>query len=135
MSGRWLFMDMNSFYSSVEQQRSPHLRRRPVIVVPIANTEATCAIAASYEAKACGIKTGCGVREARELCPNVRVVQARPALYLEYHARILEILDEKFVTVRPLSVDEMACKISGHYDTREAEITLAEEIKRLLRKR
>ena len=54
---RWLFLDLNSYFASVEQQENPALRGHPVAVVPM-ETDATCAIAASYEAKAYGIKTG-----------------------------------------------------------------------------
>ncbi len=132
MATRYLFIDMNSFYTSVEQQERPELRRRPVIVAPML-TEATCAIAASYEARRYGIRTGTGVREAKALCPNLRVVEARPRLYLQYHARILEALNHFFATVRPLSVDEMACRISPCYGDRAAEIALAKRVKSHLR--
>jgi impB/mucB/samB family len=54
---RWLFIDFNSYFASVEQQLRPELRGKPIAVVPL-ETDATCAIAASYEAKAYGIRTG-----------------------------------------------------------------------------
>ena len=54
---RWLVLDLNSFFASCEQQEHPELRGKPVIIVPTM-TETTCAIAASYPAKAFGIKTG-----------------------------------------------------------------------------
>ena len=53
----WLFLDLNSYFASVEQQINPAYRGRPIAVVPL-ETDATSAIAASYEAKAYGIKTG-----------------------------------------------------------------------------
>ena len=65
---RWLVLDLNSFFASCEQQEEPALRGKPVIVVPTM-AETTCAIAASYPAKAFGIKTGTLVHEARRLCP------------------------------------------------------------------
>ena len=67
---RWLVLDLNSFFASCEQQEHPELRGKPVIVVPTM-AETTCAIAASYPAKAFGIKTGTLVHEARRLCPEV----------------------------------------------------------------
>jgi nucleotidyltransferase/DNA polymerase involved in DNA repair len=60
----WLFLDLNSYFASVEQQEKPELRGRPIGIVP-ALVENTCCIAASYEAKAYGVKTGMGTAEAR----------------------------------------------------------------------
>jgi len=77
---RWLVLDLNSFFASCEQQENPELRGKPVIVVPTM-ADTTCAIAASYPAKAFGIKTGTLVREARRLCPDVQLVQAHHKLY------------------------------------------------------
>ena len=61
---RSLFIDMNSFFASVEQQDKPHLRGRPVAVIPT-DAETTACIAASYEAKAFGVRTGTPVWQAR----------------------------------------------------------------------
>ena len=74
---RWLVLDLNSFFASCEQQENPELRGKPVIVVPTM-AETTCAIAASYPAKAFGIKTGTLVHEARRLCPDVQLVPGPP---------------------------------------------------------
>ena len=126
---RCLFIDMNSFFASVEQQDHPEMRGRPVIVAPVM-AETTCAIAASYEAKALGIKTGCGVREARRICPQVVVAQARPERYVEVHKTIVESLNRHFVTVTPLSVDEMACWAGSLDRGGEKEIRLAERVKK-----
>jgi DNA polymerase IV len=65
---QWLFLDLNAFFASCEQQENPALRGQPVIVVQTP-TDSAVAIAASYPAKAFGIKTGTLVREARRLCP------------------------------------------------------------------
>ena len=126
---RLFFADMNAFFASVEQQERPELRGKPVIVVPYANVDTTCAIAASYEAKAIGIKTGTGVKTARKVCPDVAVVEARPEVYLQYHTGLLEMLNRHFVDVRPLSVDEMVCRVSRLYATTEAETLLAQRVK------
>ena len=67
MALRYLFIDFDSFYASVEQQRQPQLRGRPVGVVPSIGVDTTSCIAASYEAKALGVKTGTAVREAQSV--------------------------------------------------------------------
>ena len=75
MALRALFVDFNSYFSSVEQQELPHLRGRPVAVTPVM-TDSTCCIAASYEAKKFGVKTGTNVGEARKRCPGLVVVES-----------------------------------------------------------
>src|SRR5438105_14619542 len=89
---QWLFLDLNAFFASCEQQEAPALRGKPVIVVQTL-TDSAVAIAASYAAKAFGIKTGTLVREARQLCPAVVTVQADHRLYSDYHDRILKAGD------------------------------------------
>ncbi|MDE2041706.1 MAG: type VI secretion protein ImpB, partial [Alphaproteobacteria bacterium] len=70
---RWLYLDLNSYFASVEQQLNPRLRGRPVVVSPI-DTDTTCAIAASYEAKARGIRTGTPIWEAKQRCHDLVIV-------------------------------------------------------------
>ncbi|MGH2569231.1 MAG: DNA polymerase Y family protein, partial [Bacteroidota bacterium] len=84
MSLSFLFVDFNAYFASVEQQERPELRGKPVVVAPMM-TDSTCAIAASYEAKRYGIKTGTGIGEAKAICPTLHVVEARHHLYIEYH--------------------------------------------------
>src|SRR5271166_6648523 len=79
----WLFLDLNSYFASVEQEVRPELRGRPVGVVPVV-TDTTVCIAASYEAKAFGVKTGTLVKDARQMCPDMVFVEARHELYVEY---------------------------------------------------
>ncbi|HUV96146.1 MAG TPA: hypothetical protein VMV98_01635 [Acidobacteriaceae bacterium] len=86
---RWLFLDLNSYFASVEQEMQPHLRNRPVAVVPLM-ADTTCCIAASYEAKAFGVKTGTQVGEAKRLCPGIVLIEARHELYVDYHRRVVE---------------------------------------------
>lgn len=124
-----LFMDMNSFFASVEQQEWVELRGKPVMVVPVA-AETTCAIAASYEAKALGIKTGTPVRAAKRICPEVRVVEARPRVYMEYHHDLVHLLERRFPVVQVLSVDEMACPLGSKEGTPDAAARLAKQLKR-----
>src|SRR5262249_26079272 len=125
---RHFFMDMNAFYTSVEQQERSELRGQPTIVVPLL-ADNTCAIASSYEAKALGIKTGTSVRMAPLACPGLHIIEARPELYIAYHTRLVEILQRYFVALKVLSVDEMAGRIPMFYNTKEKEQELAVRIK------
>ncbi|MFN3567194.1 MAG: DNA-directed DNA polymerase, partial [Burkholderiaceae bacterium] len=84
---RALYVDFNSYFASVEQQLRPELRGRPVAILPVL-AETTCCIAASYEAKAYGVKTGTPVYEARRRCPEIELIEARPAVYVEMHHRL-----------------------------------------------
>jgi len=76
MSLNALYVDFNSYFASVEQQLRPELRGKPIGVLPVM-AETTCCIAASYEAKAFGIKTGTMVRDARKLCKDIIFVEAK----------------------------------------------------------
>ena len=105
---RVLFIDMNSFYASVEAQDNPNYLGKPLIVVPVL-ADTSSAIAASQEAKKLGIKTGTPIAEAKRICPGIKIVQSRPSRYLEVHKQILSILQSKFPKVKPLSIDEFAC--------------------------
>ena len=109
---QWLFLDLNAFFASCEQQENPALRGRPVIVVQTP-AESAVAIAASYAAKAFGIKTGTLVREARRLCPDVVPVRADHRLYTDYHERILKAVDTCLPVEKVMSIDEMACRLMG----------------------
>jgi DNA polymerase-4 len=127
-----LFVDFNAYFASVEQQSRPELRGRPVGVVPVM-TDSTCCIAASYEAKAFGIKTGTSVREARLRCPGIVIVEARPPLYVEFHQRAVALVDSVAPVRQVMSIDEMECELTGRWRERERALTLARQIKSVLR--
>jgi DNA polymerase-4 len=112
---RRLFIDFDSFYASVEQQDNPEYQNKPLVVVPCI-TDYTCAIAASYQAKRLGVKTGTKVKKAKEKIPGLIVVEARPHRYVEVHNQILEILSKHFKKIQVLSIDEMACEIDEDDD-------------------
>lgn len=124
----WLFLDLNSYFASVEQQLNPRLRGRPIVVSPV-DSEATCAIAASYEAKAFGIKTGTKIYEARRKCPELIVVQARHDAYVEFHHRILVAIDRHLPITRICSIDEVACALLGDEQHPTQAVALARAIK------
>jgi DNA polymerase-4 len=133
-SVNWLFLDLNSYFASVEQQERPELRGRPVAVVPVM-TDSTCCIAASYEAKAFGVRTGTMVREARQLCPSLKLVEARHKLYVEYHHKIIDAVDHCIPVTKVVSIDEMASRLMGRECTLPNALELATKIKLSIRKR
>lgn len=130
----WLFLDLNSYFASVEQNDRPELQGRPVAVAPVLS-ESTCAIAASYEAKAFGIRTGTKIYEARKLCPQLVVVEARHDLYVDMHHRISAEIDRHIPIEKVHSIDEVACRLLGPQRQPEAALDLARRIKQGLRER
>ncbi|CAA6690305.1 MULTISPECIES: DNA polymerase [unclassified Lentimonas] len=133
MSLRYLFIDFDSFFASVEQQFQPHLRGKPVGVVPSLGVETTCCIAASYEAKARGVKTGTGVREARYLCPGIQFVQADHTRYILTHNKIHKIIHEIIYVDAVLSIDEMFGRLPPHWQPPAVARAKALEIKAALK--
>ncbi len=103
---QFLFLDMNSFFASCEQHFRPELRGKPIVVAPTVGPSG-CVIAASYEAKALGVRTGWRVGEAQKIIPNLAVVDARHRNYVEIHTGLKALLEREF-TPDPLvlSVDE-----------------------------
>ena len=109
---KWLFLDLNSYFASVEQQDRPALRGKSVAVVPMM-TDSTCAIAASYEAKAFGITTGTMIYEAKKMCPELICVKARHEVYVDYHHQIFQELQNHLPITMVCSIDEVACQLLG----------------------
>lgn len=131
MALRYLFIDFNAYFASVEQQLQPHLRGKPVGVVPMLVDSTSC-IAASYEAKKYGIKTGTMVQEARALCPDIQFVQARPKFYVEYHHKLVDAVETKIHVDKVMSIDEMSCQLSGSMRIRENALELVQVIKQTI---
>ena len=130
----WLFVDMNSYFASVEQDARPELRGLPVAIVPMM-ADTTCCIAASYEAKAHGVKTGTMVAEAKRMCPGLQLVEARHQLYVAYHHRIVEAVESCLPVTAVLSIDEMACRLMGRERPLLAAMALARQVKARIRER
>ena len=128
-----LYVDFNSYFASVEQQLRPELRGKPIGILAVM-AETTCCIAASYEAKAFGIKTGTGVRDARKLCKDIIFVEARPPLYVQYHHKLIEIVESCTHVEKVLSIDEMVCFLTGSQQVKENALKLAAKIKREINK-
>lgn len=129
---KWLFMDLNSYFASVEQQDNPSLRGRPVAVVPMM-TDGTCAIAASREAKRYGIRTGTKIYEAKRMCPGLVCVLARHDVYVAYHHRILAEVVKHAPINKVWSVDELSSRLPPGKRTKEAATALVMRLKQGLR--
>ncbi len=127
-----LYVDFNSYFASVEQQLRLDLRGRPIAVLPVM-TETTCCIAASYEAKKFGIRTGTGVREALKRCPDLELVEARPSLYIEMHHKLVDVVESCTPVERIHSIDEMACTLMGSERQPARAVKLGKEIKRRIK--
>jgi DNA polymerase-4 len=123
-----LFLDLNSYFASVEQNENPALRGKPVAVVPMM-TDTTCAIAASYEAKAYGVKTGTKIYDAKRLCPHLQLVLARHDTYTEYHHKILAATDKHIPITKTWSIDEFHCDLMGREKEPQNALRLARAIK------
>jgi len=124
----WLFLDLNSYFASVEQQENPALRGRPLIVVP-AQSDYTCAIAASAEAKRFGIRTGTKVGEAKRLCPGLVCVSAKHGKYVDYHHRILDEVIRHVPINKIWSVDELSSRLPERLRNEEAARGVAMALK------
>jgi len=125
----WLFVDLNSYFASCEQQVRPDLRGRPVGIVPMM-ADTTCCIAASYEAKAFGVKTGTIVADAKRMCPEIVLVEARHEIYVDFHHRIVEAVESCLPVTAVLSIDEMACRLLGRERPLLAAMELGHQVKR-----
>jgi DNA polymerase-4 len=102
-----LHADLDAFYASVEQRDNPRLRGRPVIV------GGGVVLAASYEAKARGVRTAMGGRRARLLCPDAIVVQPRMSAYSEASKAVYRVFDDTTPLVEGLSIDEAFLDVRG----------------------
>ena len=102
-----LHADVDSFFASVEQRDDPRLRGRPVIV------GGGVVLAASYEAKAFGVRTAMGGRQARRLCPDAVVVSPRFSAYTEASKAMFRVFDDASPLVEGLSIDEAFIDVRG----------------------
>ena len=120
-----LHADLDSFFASVEQRDEPCLRGKPVIV------GSGVVLAASYEAKAFGVRTAMGGRRARRLCPQAIVVPARFQAYSEASKAVFRVFDDTAPLVEALSIDEAFLDVRGM----ERSVGTPLEIARRLRRR
>ncbi len=128
-SSKYLVLDLNSFFASVEQQLNPKLRGKPVAILP-SLTPYTSVIAASYEAKKFGIKTNTKAIDAKKLCKDIIFIPANHKNYVEFHHKIIEEIDHHILIQNVLSIDEVACELQGEEKTLEGSMALSKKIKK-----
>lgn len=119
---------MNSFFACVEQFDHPPYRGRPLAVIPV-DSDATCFIAASYEAKRLGIGMGMPVWEARRRFPDLIIVKARPPRYIELHRLLLKACDKHAPYEKVYSIDEWSIRLAPAEQPVDKAVDLAKRIK------
>src|ERR1700748_3327281 len=124
-----LHADLDSFYASVEQRDDPALRGRPVIV------GGGVVLAASYEARALGVRTAMGGAEARRLCPHAAVVPPRMSAYSEASKAVFEIFEDMSPLVEALSIDEAFLDVRGLERIQGTPLQIAVALRRAVRER
>ena len=124
-----LHADADAFFASVEQRDEPQLRGRPVIV------GAGVVLAASYEAKACGVQTAMGGRQARRLCPQAVVVLPRMEAYTEASKALYRVFEDATPLVEGLSIDEAFLDVRGMRRIAGTPLEMAVRLRREVRER
>jgi DNA polymerase-4 len=128
---RYLFLDFNAYFASVEQQERPELRGKPVAIAPVMSDTTSC-IAASYEAKAYGIRCGTNIGEARDRCKDLHVIAARPRVYVAYHEKAKQVAERVLPVDEVHSIDEISFKLLGEERNKAVACELAMKMKREL---
>ncbi|MGB3722968.1 MAG: hypothetical protein WA979_09145 [Pacificimonas sp.] len=126
---RYMFIDFNAFFASVEQHDEEALRGRPVIVTPL-DSEHSGAIAASYEAKKYGIKRGTSVKDARALYPDIAIRPARHDRYVAVHHLLMREIEQHLPIQRICSIDECVCRLDPREYGADAARAKAMAVKR-----
>jgi DNA polymerase-4 len=124
-----LHADADAFFASVEQRDDPRLRSRPVIV------GGGVVLAASYEAKAYGIRTAMGLRQARRLCPHAVVVPPRFSAYTEASRAMFEVFEDTSPVVEGLSIDEAFLDVRGMERIAGTPVEIAVRLRAAVRER
>jgi len=124
-----LHADVDAFFASVEQRDDPRLRGHPVIV------GAGVVLAASYEAKAYGVRTAMGGRQARRLCPHAIVVTPRMSAYSDASKAMFRVFEDTTPLVEGLSIDEAFLDVRGMERLSGTPTEIAERLRREVRER
>ena len=127
-----LFIDMNSFFASCEQQDNYWLRGRPVGVCVYTGRQG-CVISPSVEAKVRGVKTGMRLDEAMRLCPELVPIETHPTRYREYHVKVINVLRTFADDVVPKSIDEAVVDLTNYQYPYKDMALVARKIKQAIR--
>ena len=119
-----LHADLDSFYASVEQRDDPSLRGRPVLV------GGGVVLAASYEAKAYGVRTPMNIRQARQLCPRAVLVNPRMSAYAEASKAVFDVFEHTTPFVEGLSIDEAFLDVGGLRRVSGTPTQIAQQLRR-----
>jgi len=123
---------MNSYFASVEQQANPHLRGKPVGVCAYLSPNG-CLIATSIEAKKRGIVTGFRVKEAKKICPEIKLVENEPAKYRTTREKIFSILSDYTDRIEPYSIDEAFLDLTGFIKNLEEAKRIGADIQKRIK--
>ena len=124
-----LHADLDAFYASVAQRDDPSLRGRPVVV------GGGVVLAASYEARARGVRSAMGGRRARELCPQVVVVSPSWSAYVEASRAVFRLFEDVAPVVEGLSIDEAFLDVSGLERIKGTPAEIADRLRRDVRRK
>ncbi len=123
-----MYIDMNSYFASCEQQRQPELRDKPLGVLTYDSPNAAV-IAASIEAKKIGVKTGMRLSDCRLLCPNMLTTTTHPGWYRQIHVEVMAILRRYCDDVIPKSIDEAVANFNSYRLVYKDLTVVAKQIK------
>ncbi len=124
-----LHADLDAFYASVEQRDDPRLRGRPVIV------GSGVVLAASYEARAFGVRSAMGGARARRMCPHAIVVEPRMSAYSEASKAVFQVFAETTPLVEGISIDEAFLEVGGLWRLSGTPVEIAVRLRREVRER
>src|SRR5687767_3113439 len=124
-----LHADLDAFYASVEQRDDPRLRGRPVVV------GGGVVLAASYEAKAFGVRTAMGGTQARRLCPGLIVVPPRLSAYTEVSKAVFAVFADTTPLVEGISIDEAFLDVGGLARVSGSPVDIAVRLRQMVRER
>ncbi|MDR9757708.1 MAG: DNA polymerase IV [Thermacetogeniaceae bacterium] len=129
-----LLADMNSFFASVHQALDPELQGKPVIVAGDPEKRHGIVLTASFEAKKRGIRTGMGVWEARQRCPEGIFIKPQYHLYVDFSSRVLQIMGDFTPLVEPFSIDEAFMDVTGSQKLFGSPVEIAKQLKERIRR-